>query len=105
MIGSGVDSDDPKKILLRQGAVYLYAVDRRSVFLILRNNAGHNGVDLRSLEMLKAHISPANRHGLLRHLHDSFGIRGIVPEENIGDRCKNRHWQHNEHSKNGEQSL
>lgn len=46
-VGRGIDGDDPEEILLRHGAGHPNAVDVGPALLILRNDAGHNGVDLR----------------------------------------------------------
>lgn len=48
-----------------------YTVNGCSVFLILRNDAGHNGVDLCCLKIIKAHVHSADGHGLPCHLNDS----------------------------------
>ena len=105
MIGRGIDGNDPEQVLFRHGTGYLDAVNGCSVFLILRNDAGHNGVDLRCLKIIKAHIHSADGHGLPCHLRDGVRIRGSIPKEDVGKRRKNHHREHDKRNENSKQAL
>ena len=105
LIGGGIDCNDPEQVILFHRVFDFNMVNCRSIRLIFRRNTGYDGVDLRSLEIIQTHIRPAYTHGLFRHMDHRSGIRGIVAEKNIGQRCKYYHRDHDHDEQNGKEKL